>query len=69
MRVAVTTTGSIRAGTPEIVATLPQLFVHDGFLIDQRSRILALDPGPVGSRAPSTVILNWQTLLKNPSAR
>ena len=64
MRVAVTmAAGSVRAGVPEAVLTAPELFRHNAFVLDARSRILALSPDQNRRREPATVILNWPSLL------
>jgi eukaryotic-like serine/threonine-protein kinase len=64
MRVAVTMSGgSVRAGVPEAVLTAPELFSHNGFVLDARSRILALSPDTNRRREPATVILNWRSLV------
>jgi Tol biopolymer transport system component len=65
MRVSVTTSGgSLRAGVPEAVLVAPQLFSHNAFVLDSRSRILALSPDNNRRRDPAAVILNWPSLLK-----
>ena len=64
MRVSVTTSGgSLRAGVPEAVLVAPQLFSHNSFVLDSRSRILALSPDTNRRRDPAAVILNWPALL------
>jgi hypothetical protein len=68
MRVSVATAaGSIRAGPPQYVVVAPQLFTHSAFVLDAKSRILALDPGADQKREPATVILNRPALLKGNS--
>ena len=70
MRVSLTmSNGSVRAGVPESVVTAPLLFSHNAFVLDERSRILALSPEIDRRREPATVILNWPALLKERSSR
>jgi Tol biopolymer transport system component len=65
MRVSVTMSGgSVHAGVPESVVTAPQLFSHNAFVLDARSRILALSPEANKRRDPATVMLNWPALLR-----
>jgi eukaryotic-like serine/threonine-protein kinase len=65
MRVSVTMSGgSLRASVPESVLTAPQLFSHNAFVLDNRSRILALSPENNRRRDPAAVILNWPALLR-----
>jgi Tol biopolymer transport system component/tRNA A-37 threonylcarbamoyl transferase component Bud32 len=65
MRVSLTMSGGVvRAGVPEFVVTAPLLFNHNAFVLDERSRILALSPESNQKREPATVILNWPALLK-----
>ncbi len=70
MRVSVTIAGaSVRAAVPEAVLTAPELFSHNAFVLDARSRILALTPESNRKREPATVLLNWPALLKAGAAR
>jgi hypothetical protein len=70
MRVSVTIAGaSVRAAVPEAVLTAPELFSHNAFVLDARSRILALTPESNRRREPATVLLNWPALLKAGAAR
>jgi Tol biopolymer transport system component/tRNA A-37 threonylcarbamoyl transferase component Bud32 len=65
MRVSLTISGgAVRAGVPESVVTAPLLFNHNAFVLDERSRILALSPESKQGREPATVILNWPGLIK-----
>ena len=61
--------GSVHAGVPESVVTAPLLFSHNAFVLDERSRILALSPASDHRREPATVILKWPALLKERSTR
>jgi Tol biopolymer transport system component len=65
MRVSLTTgNGSLRVSLPEAVVRAPLLFSHNAFVLDARSRILALNPENDRTRDPATVILNWPALLE-----
>ena len=48
---------------PEPVLTVPVLFLHNGFALDRRSRVLALSAENTRPEPP-TVILNWPALLR-----